>query len=225
MGERLGVRNRRWKIHLLCLPGVHLQHHSGGCCTFHPHLECIPGRKGRCSHISPTRSVLHAVSPSGLTEYDHNDVARRISEEQQHGRVDGGRLREPSATRRSECFRISRPTEEPFSSKVRTVRVPDSTAEQWMPEAIPSDPFLTSTPVRDLIDMRDRENPVVNAILSPADKILSDGLGHVYGRDLGARPGSWHFVNTVDDRNTSEAILVRQTQRQPLTDAMKEAQT
>lgn len=57
----------------------------------------------------------------------------------------------------------------------------DSTAEQWMPEAIPSDPFLTSTPVRDLIDMRDRENPVVNAILSPADKILSDGLGHVYG--------------------------------------------
>ncbi|ETN76935.1 cadherin domain protein [Necator americanus] len=56
--------------------------------------------------------------------------------------------------------------------------------ENWAPEAIPCDPFLTSTPIRDQrveSRERDRENPIANAILSPADKILSDGLGHVYG--------------------------------------------
>ncbi|EYC14800.1 hypothetical protein Y032_0039g165 [Ancylostoma ceylanicum] len=56
--------------------------------------------------------------------------------------------------------------------------------EKWAPEAIPCDPFLTSTPIRDQrVDSRerDRENPIASAILSPADKILSDGLGHVYG--------------------------------------------
>uniref|UniRef100_A0A7I4YNL8 Cadherin domain containing protein n=1 Tax=Haemonchus contortus TaxID=6289 RepID=A0A7I4YNL8_HAECO len=59
----------------------------------------------------------------------------------------------------------------------------EPTAENWAPEAIPSDPFLTSTPIRDRdrTDSREKENPVANAILSPADKILSDGLGHVYG--------------------------------------------
>ncbi|VDM57408.1 unnamed protein product [Angiostrongylus costaricensis] len=60
--------------------------------------------------------------------------------------------------------------------------LPEPVNETWLPEAIPADPYLTSTPIRD--HDRDRENPVANAILSPADKILSDGLGHVYGEDL-----------------------------------------
>ncbi|KHJ98512.1 laminin G domain protein [Oesophagostomum dentatum] len=60
----------------------------------------------------------------------------------------------------------------------------ESKHENWAPEAIPCDPFLTSTPIKDQRTdsrERERENPLASAILSPADKILSDGLGHVYG--------------------------------------------
>ncbi|CAJ0602376.1 unnamed protein product [Cylicocyclus nassatus] len=70
--------------------------------------------------------------------------------------------------------------------------------ENWTPEAIPCDPFLTSTPIKDQrveSRERDRENPIANAILSPADKILSDGLGHVYG-NMGTLP---RFRTEADD--------------------------
>ncbi|KAK5969034.1 hypothetical protein GCK32_012067 [Trichostrongylus colubriformis] len=71
-------------------------------------------------------------------------------------------------------------------------------ADNWSPaEAIPSDPFLTSTPIRDRdrSDSREKEHPVASAILSPADKILSDGLGHVYG-NMGTLP---RFRTEEDD--------------------------
>ncbi|KJH47968.1 hypothetical protein DICVIV_05944 [Dictyocaulus viviparus] len=50
--------------------------------------------------------------------------------------------------------------------------------DSWVQEAIPVDPFITFTSIHE----GNRNNPPLNnTILSPADEILNNGLGHVYG--------------------------------------------
>lgn len=49
----------------------------------------------------------------------------------------------------------------------------DALPPDWIPDVVPTDPYLLSTPRRSRDTPQLRDNPLTNTILSPADKILN----------------------------------------------------
>lgn len=55
----------------------------------------------------------------------------------------------------------------------------DMMPPDWLPEIIPADPYLMSTPRRSRETPQLRDNPLTNTILSPAEKILNQDYANM----------------------------------------------
>ncbi|CAB3399016.1 unnamed protein product [Caenorhabditis bovis] len=65
---------------------------------------------------------------------------------------------------------------------------------EWIPDVIPNE-NATISPSQCLIANRE----VLSHILSPADKILNDGVGHIYGNNMGSLPRFRSSQDEADD--------------------------